>query len=527
MHNPETANDRPPDFPGALQNLNMEKFGARGLLILVAYGFVRNLVAAATQSFWYDEICTWIVARQPSVAAIWNALAHAVDSQSPGYYLLERFSAALIRNEEVAFRLPSILGFCCITICIFIFTRRRAGGGFALLCAAIPFSTVLFNRYAAEARPYCLVVACVAIALIAYQRAPSPGWMCVMGLAFAASLALNYYAALAMVPFGVAELYVLLARRRMRWSVCIALALSLLPMAFFWPLLAAMKHNFGEHFWAGASLTRLVFIYSLFFMTSPAWGAGIAAAAVLGLAALIFFSRRGLERAPAWETAPANEYVLVLSMLALPFIGFAAAKLTHSGITDRYVLATVLGISLAAGCILPRLDRRTVTLAAGLLVVLLAVQESAFWLAHIGRLTGFDSPAASIERLTSAAAYPDLPVVVSDGFQYLPIAHYAAPPWNQRFVGLSNPPASLIFAGNDSIDRHLAILHEFHTLHIYDFSEFAAQHPSFLLYSANGTGVGPNDWWPARLTKDGYELKVLGIDHLQTMYLVTNHKDPR
>ena len=508
------------NFPNLPGNLNLDRFASRGLAMFIAYAIVRCLVGAATRPFWYDEVCTIIIARQPSLSGIWNALSHAADSQGPGFCLIERMSAVLLRNQEVALRLPSILAFCCITICLFVFTRRRAGSAYALVCAAIPFTTSLFNLYAIEARAYSLLVACIAIALVTYQRPPSLRWMCVMALALAASVSFNYYALLAMVPFGLAELYVLLVRRQIRWPVWIAFSLGVAPMALFWPFLVALKHNFGAHFWAGASLSGLAFIYATIFMTSPPWGAALAAAAVLAMVGLVVFALNS-KAVAAPNGAPADEYVLVLALLGLPFIGYVAAKLTHSGMTERYVLAAVLGISLAAGCILPLLDRKSVILAVGFLAALLAVQEAAFWVAHAHQLTGFDSPAHSLASLVTSAGHPDLPVVISDGLEYLPIAHYATPPWSQRFVTLVDAPAALIFAGNDSLDRGLIVLRSFAPLRVYDYKDFALQHATFLLYSSNGSGRDPHDWWAEQLFRDGYALNVLAVDHQRTIYLVT------
>ena len=526
MHNLEPTPTAPAKFPAALQDLNIDKFAVRLLMLFIAYAVVRSLVGAATRPFWYDEVCTIIVARQPSISGIWNALAHAADSQGPGFCLIERMSAALLRNQEIALRLPSILAFCCITICLFVFTRRRAGSAYALVCAAIPFTTSLFTWYAIEARAYSLLVGCIAIALVAYQRAPSLRWMCVMALALAASVSFNYYAGLAMVPFGLAELYVLLVRRHIRWPVWIAFLLGVAPMAVFWPLLVAMRHNFGGHFWSTASLSGLAFIYATIFMTSPPWGAAVAAAAVLAMAGLVVFALNS-KAAPAPNSAPAHEYVLVLALLALPFIGYVAAKLTHSGMTERYVLSAVLGISLAAGCVLPLLDRKSVLLAVGFLAALLAVQEAAFWVAHAHQLTGFDSPADSLASLVTSAGHQDLPVVISDGLEYLPIAHYATPPWSERFVTLADPQAALIFAANDSLDRGLIVLRPFAPLHVYEYMDFASQHSTFLLYSSNGSGRDPHDWWPERLFRDGYVLKVLAVDHQRTIYLVTRPQESR
>jgi len=521
MHQPVSEHSRPSSFTVLLQDAKTEKFALGGLVILIAYAVLRNLVGAATRPFWYDEVCTWIVVRQPSLSGIWDALKNAADSQPPAFYFVERLSSILIRNEDLALRLPSILAFCCITICVFVFARRRANGAYALVCSAIPLATILFNWYAVEARPYSLVVACIAFALVAYQRAPSPAWMFAMGLALAASASFSYYAVLSLAPFGLAELQFLIVRRQIRWGVWMALVCGVIPLALFWPLLAYFRHYYGGHYWAQASLSGFIHIYGSFFMSTPPLGVAIAAAALLGMAALIVV-RAAEPVGTAEETSkPAHEYVLVLALVGLPAIGFLAAKLTHTGMMDRYVLSSVLGISLAAAYLLPILDRRSVALAIGALIAMLSVQEASFWVAHKSHLTRFESPDDSLESLIVSAGYPDLPVVVSDGLEYLPIARYAAPPWSERFVTLVDLSEAVAFAGADTLEKELIVFRSIAPVNVYDFSSFVELHSSFLLYSSSGSRGDPHDWWATRLLRDGYALKALAVDHDRVIYLVT------
>jgi 4-amino-4-deoxy-L-arabinose transferase-like glycosyltransferase len=226
-----STSDRFNSLRNLILKLGIERAAACGLAILVAYAAVRSLVGAVTTPFWYDEMCTYIVARQPTVSRIWSALERAADGQPPGFYLIERVFATIIHNEEVAFRFPSILGFCVTTVCLFIFVRRRSRSVYALVCAAIPLMTILFHWYATEARPYSLVVACVSIVLICYQRAPAPGWMLLMGLVFAVSQTLSYYAVFALAPFGLAEFALFLTAHQFRLRVWMALACGITPLA--------------------------------------------------------------------------------------------------------------------------------------------------------------------------------------------------------------------------------------------------------------------------------------------------------
>jgi 4-amino-4-deoxy-L-arabinose transferase-like glycosyltransferase len=515
-----STSDRFDSLPSLMERLSAEKAASCGLAILVAYALLRSLVAAASKPFWYDEVLTFIVARQTTVSRIWSALERAVDGQAPGFYLIERLFNSIISNQEVAFRLPLILGFCLTTVCLFLFVRKQSGSAYALACAAIPLTTSLFHFYATEARPYSLVVACVSIALLCYQRAPAPGWMLLFGLIFAVSLTLNYYAVFALVPFALAELALLLSARQFRWSVWLALACGAIPLAFLWPLLAQNKKYYGSLPFAKPTLSAIVHIYGSIFGTSPPWGVAIVAVMSLFLFGIIAF-RKGKETGTESLTNTSlHETVLVLALLALPVICYLLARILHAGMSERYVLSTALGVPLAVAHILPRLARRGLFVAVGFLISLLAMQEAIFWKAHAGRLTRFESPAVSVESLVGSAGYADMPVVVSDGGDYLPIAHYATPAMAKRLVCLVDVPASLVYAADDVMDKELIVLRPFAPLQIWDFVDFASQHHAFLLYSSNGSGGDPHDWWAARLLRDGYTLRVVAADHRQSVFLV-------
>jgi hypothetical protein len=180
-----------------------EELATRGLAVLVAYSAVRSIVCAASKPFWYDELCTVAIARQPSISAIRKTLGHAADSHPvPTYYFLERFADYFLPNPHIAFRLSSILAFCCIVLCVFVFVRRQAGAVYALLCCATTAMSTFYDPYAVEARGYALMSACVAIAFVCYQHVDRTRWVLLMGLSLAAAGAFQYYAVFALFPFA-------------------------------------------------------------------------------------------------------------------------------------------------------------------------------------------------------------------------------------------------------------------------------------------------------------------------------------
>jgi 4-amino-4-deoxy-L-arabinose transferase-like glycosyltransferase len=508
-----------PSFPASGPKNNSEKLGVFGIWILIAYAIVRSLFAAASKPFWYDEVLTLIVARQPSVSAIWRILAQAADSQPPPFYLVERAAAALLlHNPHIGFRLPAICGFACTLVCVFFFVRRRSTPGYALLCAAILLVTVLYDPYAIEARPYSLLVACIAIALLCYQRAPETGWLILMGFSFAAAEALHYYAVFALVPFGLAEIALSLKARRLRLGVWLALACGLLPLALFWPLLRTLKKYFGSNIWDPPSLRHTGSTYGwLFHISSYHWDLAIAVAVVLFL--LGAPTALAIRRFHATLMADRyfHEHVLAWALLGLPFVAYAATKLAHGGLDHKYVLPSVLAIPLGAGYILPRLNRRITPLLAILLFSILTVQEAKFWTSQRGHLGKPLSPVAPVESMVNSAGHPDLPIMISDGDDYLPFVYYAAPEFEKRLVDVVDPPEAIAYIGNDTVEKDLLRLLSYYPLQVHEFQAFASDHPSFLLYS-NGSA---NDWWPRRLANDGYSLEVVAMEGGRKVYLVT------
>ncbi len=298
-----------------------DKLAVITLVALIVYASARSLCQAATRPLWFDELCTWIMVQQHPLSVLWNALKDGVDGQPPLFYLLERPVAAAIANEQISYRLLSILGLACTVACLFHLIRKRSGNLNALFCAAIPLLTLLYDPYAVEARPYTLIVACLAIALVCYDRAPNPRWMLLMGLSLALAEALHYYAVLAMAPFILAEMALTVRIRRPRWAVWAALSSSLIPLAAFWPLLSSLKAHYGAHLWALPSLEGAEWSYGWFFRTTTNRGMGLAAAGALA----VLVSMLAAERAASREEP--HEDIAFSPTCACPgFSGFAVPE---------------------------------------------------------------------------------------------------------------------------------------------------------------------------------------------------------
>lgn len=486
---------------------------------LLTYTVIRGVVAAAAKNLWYDELLTLAIVAQPTIHGMWNAVSSAFDGQPPPFYLIERAALKLAPTEEVALRLPSILGMTCTVACVFVYIKRWKSSWLAFLGATLFLSTGLYRGFVAEARPYSLMAACIALALISYQRLLSPLWATLLGLFLALAQCLHYYAIFVTAAFGLAESIRLLRSRQVRWQFWIALAVGVVPLYLFWPLLLRIKAFSGAHFWSHLAAAELPKTYGSLLWTSTDYGMGVAAicfAGVVGPYLWRFFTGSG----SVWAEATADELAqdaLVIGLLGLPILVFAASRVAHVGIALRYVLPTVLGVILALARIFSRASTKTATLFSIFVFAVVGISELSFW-RSVPRHPA-QAPDVRLEEMVQKAGRPELLVVVSDGLTYVQLAHYASPLSKQRLVYLADPERVIENVGADTLEKGILALRQYMPLQVRDFSEFVRSHHEFLLY-VEDPGYG-FDWLPAYFTREAASVKVLAIEGNQKLYMVT------
>jgi hypothetical protein len=90
------------------------------VVLLLAYAGIRSVFNAAIHLLWFDELCAWFVVQQANLHAVWVALLHGTDSQPPPLYLVLKLCRHFIPSDEVALRVPSAIGFCCMLGFLFL-----------------------------------------------------------------------------------------------------------------------------------------------------------------------------------------------------------------------------------------------------------------------------------------------------------------------------------------------------------------------------------------------------------------------
>jgi 4-amino-4-deoxy-L-arabinose transferase-like glycosyltransferase len=490
--------------------------------LLLVYALVRSIVAAEGKTFWYDEMLTLIVSGQGSWRAIVRALHVPVDGQPPLFHWIEHFASGITRNQEIALRLPSIVATPCTLACVFVFVKRRGGELLGLCCAVFLLTTDLFQYYAAEARPYGMVVACVAFAMLCYQRVPSLLWTVLLGMSLALAESLHYLAVLAMIPFGMAEAVALVKTKKVRWNVWAALAAGVAPLLLLWPLLHINKEYYGTHFWAHLRTSELPRMYGEFFMTDSKIGGGMAAVVLVGLVGTTLWRHLSEGSDVAETNKELAERTLLFGLAALPFIGyFLLVRVAHSGMTARYVLSATLGFAGAWGYILIRSTTRTIALLAVFIFSAAGVHELHFWGLYRSYIDEVRSYGRAAESLLASAGHTELRVVVPDGMLLLPLSHYVATPVAERFdyVIEDHLPDDEKWA--DTVDKGFEALQSYVSVRVGNYPAYISGHREFLVYAERRDW--DENWLTKRLRREGWSVQTIASEEYRKVYLVTTN----
>ena len=495
------------------------------LLILLIAG-LRAILLSIAKPFWFDEVCTVLWSHLPSASAIWGALQRGADPQPPTYYFVEHFARRLFPDDHLGYRLPSILGALTTVACIYFILARRVsrlsalvGASFVLCTAAAP--------YAAEARPYALLLACISVAILAWQRIDdSRLYAMAMFACLAAAVSMHYYAVLVWPAFFLAEAAVWVFGRRFRWSAWLAILLGASPLLILIKLLLRFRRNSGGHLNSKPDIMQISYAHDWLFNVSGHWGLSFA----IGITAIVLYlyvaraNGNGQVGRPcaSGKSIPIEELVLALVFLWLPLIAVPAALVGQGAMSSRYMLPTVLGGALAFGYAINELP----LWGRELLLFLFLVQYASpgFTQAkaalHGTLLAQRESLAREYDAIADRVHEADLPVVVSDGLEYLPTVYYAPAAPRARLYYIINRDAALALSPSksDAVDLALAGLRGDSFLQVEDYPGFLSRHRQFILVSS---GDWYFQWLPARLMNDGYAIQFVGAENANLIFKVT------
>jgi hypothetical protein len=494
------------------------------IALLLVYVAIASLLQAMNRAFWFDEVFTVAISRLDSMADVWRALAGAADTSPPGFYVIERLLAAAIPNEQIGFRLASIVAVPLTSLCLFVFTRRDTDPVAACIAAVFPLLTVLYSTFSVEARPYALMACALAAAALAWQRASARFGALVLALVLVAAVSIHYYAIFALVPFGAAEVTWSVFHRRVRARVWLAFAAGAMSCLAYWPLLNNLRRVYGRYYWAKASVFRAITSYDEYMMLMTL-GAMLGLVAVLSGALLVYVIRtvRPRPHDPIPPDVPPPNCVLALGFLWLPWIALAAANVAGGGVAARYTIGTALGIALSASYVAYWLGRRASAVMLMCLLTAFVSKEIVFWGAELSGRNTRRVDVEGFQRLLDRGGDTALPVVVANGLEFVPLAYYAPPSTTRRLVALVDAESARQHSGTDSIELDVQVLEKYLPIVVRTYDAFEANHDTFLLYATPGHG----EWWQARLLRDGYTLTTIAAEGSRVLCHVRRTGTPR
>ena len=459
------------------------------VLLTVVYVFGAVMHARSTP-FWYDEVITMIAAGAPDAATAYRA-AQQTDTSPPLPHLLIHFSMQWWGKNEIGARIPAIVGFWIFCLCLYRFTRRRAGIYYALAALLIPITTDAYT-YSVWARAYGMEFAFCGLALIAWQAAADGSRRIVALPALAASLVgatlCHYYAILLWVPLAGGEAFRCYRARKVDWGIWAALAAGSAALVWRAAAIAGMGKA-TAHTWAPPYPGQVL----------EFWETGLPhalpfAALLLALVALSIVIARDEPDAPLRPavSVPDHELVAGVLFLAIPVIAVAGALFVTHMFTPRYVVFALAGIAFLAPMVAAHLLQRRALFGFLLAVVMLA---------SLAFVTMDIPPPRNpfLEEPILAKALETEPVVISDGQLFLQLWQYAPDSLKSRLLFLADTDAAIEYMGFDTIDSGILVLRPWAPLKALEYKSFFAPGREFLLYR----NLLRPEWLLAKVIKDG------------------------
>jgi hypothetical protein len=303
------------------------------------------------------------------------------------YHLVTFLGLHLFGLRPMLLRLPSLVGFLAMQVCLFHFVRRIASERVAVLALALPLITGAFG-YTLQIRPYGLLLGLFGVAMLSWQTAVRReerrgGVLVVLAVSVAIAINTHYYGFLFLVPLGVGELVRAWQRRRLDVPMLVALGAGVSGVVGLLPFLKGAA-EYREHIeGGGVSVRAILQTYNFILLGQDSFSAqmnhGLAVVMVVLFGGMVWSCVR------QWRSQvvglPDAEFAFVLALAGLPVVTFLLGHFVTHAMEPRYSLGAMMGIAvLLAVAVGPAL--RSVGE-----VVLVVVFGWALWMG-VGRIEG-------------------------------------------------------------------------------------------------------------------------------------------
>jgi hypothetical protein len=310
---------------------------------------------------------------------------------------------------------------------------------------------------------------------------------------------MHYYAVLLVLPFCIAELALYAMERRVRTWVWLALALGVLPLLMYLPLIQANR-RFASVFWGRPSMASLQ--ESLLFVISSA----IVPICILALwaAAQALISRRGLEQARRRTTIPTREFICVAGFIAIPLAAVMVARLFTGAYTHRYAIPGLIGICVLIAWCFGHATRGRTRAAVGAAVCITVY--FALWHVYLFRWSGTNDHGETVRWLQQRIPAGSR-VALLEPHTFMEISHQR-PELGEQVFYIADPELALRYIGTDAVDRSLLNIMPLARLSVIGVDRVLSLNEPLFLY----TQGGPWSWLLIHLSRERVPLSLVATD---------------
>jgi hypothetical protein len=465
---------------------------------------VPTIELARRKLIWTDEFFTLYLSRL-NARQLWAALLAGGDQHPPGFYLLHHMFLRSFGENPWVLRLPAILGFLLMMVCVFQFVAKRTSVAYGLVAMLIPLATGA-HEFAYEARGYSLVLGFTAVAVLGWQgageRRGRTAAAVVVALGLTGGVLSHYYAILLIPAIAAAEIVRSLRRKTWNLAVWLAMCIPIIPLAAFFPLLKSSS-SFAATFWGKASLNGIQLYYENILGS--------------GITCLLFcFALAALYRMVCYEggdptpisskTFPVEEIVLGLALAGAPVIAYLFGKWITGVFVWRYAIGGVLGLAILFGFFCFKLLRGS-AIAAGLIAIVIAASFAITARTNMHTLAGRQASLKDLIAWLAGTGNGSEPLIIADSQSFYTLSYYSPLAMKERYIYLVDPQRSLKYLGHDTPDRSLSVLRQWFGLNVKDYRPYVESHRNMKVW------IPPNPnwiWVLSALIDDGRKLTVVG-----------------
>lgn len=435
-------------------------------MVLVLLGNRRHL--------WHDELYTYYISSAPSIADLWKDLQ--IDLNPPLLYLLARASLGLFGAHAFAVRLPSMVALFVASACLYLVVEKRLKSPIYGALAVLAFWPTYAIYFAAEARPYALILGFFGLAMVAWRDARP----FLLALAVAGMMVSHFFAIFFLTPFLMAELVRFARTKQIRWPMAAALLVPCVLPFFF------LKVHTGDAFPATLQAGfRKMAGYYYWTLREDVW------LFLLGLIAALTIRRSNGEK-----TKPAPEEAgFLVTLFLLPVLINGVMMVTHGAFFPRYAAPALFAA--------PMIFTALIAAWTGKNQVIAVLLSLAF-----GVLVLWQQAKPLPKHPDFSGIHPELPLVAASGLTFVEMDHEEPAVTVQRLFYLTDRELAVryahatIFEGLAETKKRLPIRAQ-----VEAFRAFTQVHREFLVL---GTPEYAEDWLLRYLKASGAKLQLLG-----------------